>query len=189
MQDHPDIAGGAGPAAGTESSGSSSQAPSGGAQPGESEANTLNRNLNELLQELRVSEVGVQILFAFLLTLPFTQRFSRLGSFERYVYFATLMIAVASSALFIAPAAFHRIVFRHHERAQIVAYASRLLIAGLTLLMLALAGAVLVVNDFLFGSLTGAIACAGVVLFCAVFWYLVPLLVRARHRRAHTIEP
>jgi hypothetical protein len=93
----------------------------------ESETERLQRNLSELLQELRVAEVGVQILFAFLLTLPFSQRFGHLNGLERRVYFVTLLLAAASSALFIAPTAFHRIIFRRKVRPLLVEASSWML--------------------------------------------------------------
>jgi Family of unknown function (DUF6328) len=152
--------------------------------PSEAEAR-LNRNLGELLQELRISEVGVQILFAFLLTLPFTARFGQASRFERDAYFATLIVAVTSSALMISPAAYHRVVFRHHEREHLVRYASRILLAGLALLLVAMGGAVLVVLSFLFGTGPGAIAGAGVAVWCGFFWYVVPVRMRMHHRRMY----
>jgi hypothetical protein len=152
---------------------------------GETEIARLNRNLNELLQELRISEVGVQILFAFLLALPFTSRFVGASQLERDCYFATLMLAAISSALLISPAAYHRIVFRHHEREHLVRYASVILLTGLGLLLFAMAGAVLVVLSFLFNSTAGAIAGAGVALWCGFFWYFIPIRMRLRHKRLY----
>jgi hypothetical protein len=151
----------------------------------------LNRNLNELLQELRISEVGVQILFAFLIALPFTSRFGSVTQAVKDVYVVTLLLAVMSSALMISPAAYHRIVFRHHRRAVLIRYASRVLIVGLAMLSLAMAGAIVVVTSFLFGSLFAALAGGGVALWIALFWYVIPVRTRlqcereeARHRAA-----
>lgn len=143
----------------------------------------LNRNLNELLQELRISEVGVQILFAFLIALPFTARFGAASRAEKDVYVVTLLLAVLSSALMISPAAYHRIIFRHHRRAVLIRYASRVLLAGLSLLALALAGAIVVVTSFLFGSLFAAFAGGGVALWIAFFWYVIPVRTRLQCER------
>jgi hypothetical protein len=155
----------------------------------EPELAKLNRNLNELLQELRISEVGVQILFAFLIALPFTSRFGSVSQAVKDVYVITLLLAVMSSALMISPAAYHRIVFRHHRRAVLIRYASRILLVGLAMLSLAMAGAIVVVTSFLFGSLFAAIAGGAVALWIALFWYVIPVRTRlqcereeARHR-------
>jgi hypothetical protein len=146
----------------------------------ESDSQRLNRNIAEVLQELRVAEVGVQILFAFLLTLPFSQRFTHLNGQERRIYFTTLLLAAGSSALFIAPTAFHRIVFRHNERRRLVKGASWMLLGGLTLLMLAVCGAILLVSDFMFGLSVAGITTAGVAAFYLLFWYVIPIASRIR---------
>src|ERR671932_1269427 len=92
------------------------------------------RNLNELLGELRVALPGVQVLFAFLLTMPFTQRFSKVNAFQEKVYFVTLLCAAAASALLIAPTAHHRIQFRQQDKDHLVLVANRLALAGLAAL-------------------------------------------------------
>jgi hypothetical protein len=146
----------------------------------EPDQHRLNRNVAEVLQELRVAEVGVQILFAFLLTLPFSQRFTHLNGQERRIYFATLLLAAGSSALFIAPTAFHRIVFRHNERRQLVKGASWMLLGGLTLLLFAVCGAILLVSDVMFGLRAAGITTAGVAAFYILFWYVIPIAIRLR---------
>ena len=102
-------------------------------RPDESEKERLDRNLLELLNELRVALPGVQVLFAFLLTVPFTQRFSTLTSTQEKVYYATLLLTTVSTVLLIAPSAHHRINFRQQDKAYIVFLANRLTIAGLAL--------------------------------------------------------
>lgn len=149
----------------------------------ESEAERLDRNWNEILQELRVAETGVQILFAFLLGLAFTQRFTEITSFQRGIYFVTLLLAAAASALLIAPAAFHRIVFRHHEKDQLVMSASRLALGGLVVLGFAMVGAVFLVTDVLFGDVAASVTAAATALWFGFFWYLLPLRARARAGR------
>jgi len=160
-----------------------------GRDDSESEAQRLQRNVAELLQELRVAEVGVQILFAFLLTLPFSQRFTHLNGLERRIYFATLLLAAGSSALFIAPTAFHRIVFRQKERPLLVEGSSWMLLGGLTLLLMSICGAILLVTDFMFGlgAATGAVV--GVAAFYGLFWYGVPVMSRILVRRRSASSP
>jgi hypothetical protein len=145
------------------------------------------RNLAELLQEVRVAQTGVQILFAFLLTLPFAARFTAAAPRDRAVYVVTLLAAAAASVLLIAPAAYHRIVFRQDRKPELVAFASRVATAGTVFLMIAIAGAVFVVMDVV-ADLPAAVAAAAVLLFgCAVLWYLLPL--RQRRREPEGQEP
>jgi hypothetical protein len=155
---------------------------------GESDFARLNRNLNELLQELRISEVGAQILFAFLIGLPFTSGFSHVTKAEKAVYGVTLLLAVLSAALLISPAAYHRIVFRHHRRAELVGYASHILLGALTMLSLAMSGAIVLVTSFLFGSIFAGIAGGGVALWIGFFWYVLPLRVRIRFQREDALH-
>ena len=98
---------------------------------GESESERLTRNLNELLQELRVTQTGVQILTGFLLTLPFSQRFTTLDGTQKAAYLAILSGSVVATGLLIAPVAFHRILFRHGERPWLVRAANRAALTGL----------------------------------------------------------
>jgi hypothetical protein len=114
------------------------------------------------------------------LTLPFSQRFTHLNGQERRIYFTTLLLAAGSSALFIAPTAFHRIVFRHNERRRLVKGASWMLLGGLTLLMFAVCGAILLVSDFMFGLGVAGITTAGVAAFYLLFWYVIPIASRLR---------
>jgi len=146
----------------------------------ESEAERLDRNYSELLQELRVAQTGVQILFAFLLTLPFSQRFGDTTSFQRGVYVATLLLAACAAALLIAPVAFHRLVFRRRQKDDLVRAANRLAIGGLCLLFFAIVGAVLLILDFLLGDLPAFLFSGLVALWCLVFWFVLPLASRER---------
>ena len=111
----------------------------------------LDRNLGELLQELRVALPGVQVLFAFLLAVPFQQNFTKITSFEKTVYFVTLLLTAISAALLIAPSAYHRITFRYQQKSQLVFLANRFAIAGLGFLALAMTGAIMLITDVLFG--------------------------------------
>jgi cation transport ATPase len=120
----------------------------------ETEQERLDRQLNQLLNELRVAMPGVQVLFAFLLTVAFQQRFAEVTDFQRDVYFVTLLAAAAASALFIAPTAYHRLVFREGYKPQLIQMGSRLAVAGIACLAIAMNGAVLLVTDVLFDRTT-----------------------------------
>jgi hypothetical protein len=109
------------------------------------------RQMAELLQELRIALPGVQILFAFLLTVPFAQGFQNVTNFQRDLYFATLLATTASTACLIAPSATHRLRFHQKERAYIIESSNRLLIAGLAFLAIAMVCAVTLITDYLFG--------------------------------------
>jgi hypothetical protein len=141
----------------------------------ETEKERLDRNLVELLQELRVALPGVQVLFAFLLVVPFNQRFAEITAFQRTVYFATLLLATAATACLIAPTAHHRIEFRQQDKKRIVFSATKLAIIGLVLLALAMTGAVLLITDFLYHSDTVAIVAGGVALLFATLWFAWPV--------------
>jgi len=146
----------------------------------ESEKERLDRNLLELLNELRVALPGVQVLFAFLLTVPFTQRFSVLTAAQEKIYYATLACTAISTALLIAPSAHHRINFRQKDKYYIVFLANRLTIAGLAFLALAMAGVMLLITDVLFGLAATVVATAATVLLFALLWYAVPIWRRIR---------
>ncbi|HEY4426587.1 MAG TPA: DUF6328 family protein [Solirubrobacteraceae bacterium] len=147
----------------------------GGTQPGETDQERINRNLNELLGELRVAIPGVQVLFAFLLTVPFSQRFRGVGPFERTVYLVTLLLTATASALLIAPSAYHRIEFRLRDRPHIVEVAHRLTLAGFAFLALAMTGAVLLITRYLFPVTTTIVVVSLVFLMFATLWCLLPL--------------
>jgi hypothetical protein len=134
----------------------------------------------ELLQEVRVAQTGTQILFAFLLGVPFTQRFAEITSFQRTVYYATLLAAAAASAFLIAPTAYHRLLFRQKERAFVIAAANRLTIIGLSFVALSMIGVILLISDLLYSETTTAIVTAAVVGLFLVVWYLIPLIRRIR---------
>ncbi|GGO59133.1 DUF6328 family protein [Streptomyces lasiicapitis] len=135
------------------------------------------RNFGELLQELRIIQTGVQILFAFLLTLAFTARFPTLDTAQRAMYITTLLLAVLAAALFTAPAALHRTLFQRGAKPEIVRVSSRLAGAGMSVLMLALTGSVLLVVDVVLGRVEGVIAGSATLLVCGALWGLLPQLV------------
>ncbi len=147
-----------------------------GAGRHEDEAERLDRNLEELLQELRVALPGVQVLFAFLLVVPFNQRFPTISQFQQSVYFVTLLLATTGAAAFlIAPTVHHRIQFRQQDKERIVMTANRFAIIGMLLLAVAMTGAVLLITDLLYKNTTVAIVTAAVAFMFAVLWYAVPL--------------
>jgi hypothetical protein len=147
------------------------------------------RNFAELLQELRVTQTGVQILFAFLLTLAFTPRFPDLDSVQRATYVTTLLLAVLAAALFTAPAALHRSLFQQNAKPAIVRVSSRLAGVGLAVLMPAFAGSVLLVVDVTLGRTAGVTACAGTLLVCLFLWGLLPKLVGRSGRDGGSSSP
>ncbi|MGK5531878.1 DUF6328 family protein [Streptomyces sp. URMC 129] len=138
------------------------------------------RNFAELLQELRVTQTGVQILFAFLLTLAFTYRFPSLDDVQRTTYVVTLMLAMTATVLFTAPAALHRLLFRRGAKREIVEISSRLATAGLAALGLALAGALMLVVDVAVGRGAGIAIAVWAFLLCCGLWGVLPHVVR-RH--------
>ena len=123
----------------------------------ETEQERLDRQLNQLLNELRVAMPGVQVLFAFLLTVVFQERFAEVTDFQRDVYFVTLLAAAAASALFIAPTAYHRLVFREGYKSQLIQIGNKLAVGGIACLAIAMNGAVLLVTDVLFERTTVAV--------------------------------
>jgi hypothetical protein len=146
----------------------------------ETENERVDRNLQEMLGELRVALPGVQVLFAFLLVVPFNQRFGQVTEFQKDVYFVTLLCTTLSAVCLIAPAAHHRIEFRRQDKERILKAGNRIVIVGLSLLAVAMTGAVLLVTDVLFGTATTAIAAGGVALAFVVIWYAIPLRRVAR---------
>ncbi len=157
----------------------------------ESDDARLDRNLSELLQELRVALPGVQVLFAFLLAVPFQQRFATITAFEKDVYFGTLLCTAISAALLISPSAYHRLTFHLQQKRRLVFLANRLTIAGLAFLALAMTGAIVLITDVLFGPLaTAAFGIAAAAMFVTL-WGVLPLrrrlsLAREEERRGST---
>ncbi|MFL6114417.1 MAG: DUF6328 family protein [Catenulispora sp.] len=144
---------------------------------GESDVQRVDRNFLELLQELRVAQTGVQILFAFLLGLAFTPRFAALSDWQHGVYLATLLCSASAAGLLIAPVSYHRTVFRRQLKDQLVETGHRYAVAGLMMLLLSLVGGVELAASLLLGPWSALLAVAMAGLF-VTFWFLVPL----RHR-------
>ena len=141
----------------------------------------LDRELNELLQELRVTLPGVQVLFAFLFTVPFSQRFGQLTTTQRTSYFIAFLTAAASTALLLAPAAYHRIQWRQHDKERLLQVSTRMALGGLALLTVAMASAAFVVTDVLYDTTWAAVVAGGVVALLTALWFVLPLLSRLRN--------
>lgn len=149
----------------------------------ETELERYDRNLTELMGELRVALPGVQVLFAFLLVAPFNQRFGSVTHFERGLYFATLLCTLLASILLIAPTVLHRLSFGLGEKAYVVQTANRLTLVGLSVFALAMTSAILLVTHYLFGQVTAIITTVIVVVAFALIWYALPLRRRRLRRR------
>jgi hypothetical protein len=148
-------------------------------QTTEDEQERRNRQLNELLQELRVAMPGVQILFAFLLAVPFNQRFGETTEFQRDVYLIVLLCAAVAAAFFIAPTAYHRIMFEQGDKRRLIQLATGLAVLGLGALALAMSGAILLVTDFLFDRTTAWILFAASLALFSGLWFVLGGVRRA----------
>ena len=145
---------------------------------GESNSERINRELIELLNELRVALPGVQVLFAFLLAVPFAQGFAQTNDFQRDLYFGILLATAISSALLIAPSAYHRINFRARDKERMLLTSNSLSIVGLFFLALSIVGTVALIADFIYGPAV-PILCAGVgVVLFAGLWFVLPVVRR-----------
>ncbi len=145
----------------------------------ETEEERDDRNLAELLQELRVAGLGVQVLFGFLLSLPFTTKFSKLSQGQRELYLGSLVLAAVSTALLLGPVAYHRLVFRRHQKEHLVRAANRMAVLGLAAVGLAISAAVLLVSSFVATAVPAALITVFIVCLFGGLWFALPL---ARHR-------
>jgi len=136
------------------------------------------RELAELLQELRVVLPGVQVLFAFLLTVPFAAGFGGVSPLQKDVFFGTLVCTALSTGLLMTPSAHHRLLWRRHAREHRLKVANRLVIAGIALLLPAIAGSLFVITSVTFGSRPAYVVTALIVVFLAYFWFVMPLTHR-----------
>ena len=143
------------------------------------EESRQDRELIELLNELRVALPGVQVLFAFLLVSPFTQQFHRVTDLQKDAYLFALVCTAIGSALLIAPSSYHRIRFRDHDKEQMLKTSNRLAIAGTVFLALAMTASVFLVTDYLFKGPLTAIVTAVVACVFVWFWYALPLSRKA----------
>jgi cation transport ATPase len=139
------------------------------------EQQRLNRQMTELLNELRVAMPGVQVLFAFLLAVPFQQRFQTVNAFQRDVYLFTLLAAAIATAFLVAPSAYHRIAFQEHEKERIIQMGTRQFVCGIVALAVAMTGAVLLVTDVLFQAATTIVVVVCVAAVFAWLWFGIGL--------------
>jgi hypothetical protein len=143
----------------------------------ESAKERRDRELIELLNELRVALPGVQVLFAFLLTIPFTNKFSELNRIDTAVYFMALLLCAIASGFLIAPSAHHRLRFRSGAKEELVLWSNRLAIAGIVALALAIVASVSVVADVLYGERVRISLTIALLILLSVLWFLMPLLL------------
>jgi hypothetical protein len=146
----------------------------------ETPAERSDRNWSEILQELRVAQTGVQLLTAFLLSLPFQQRFASITGNQKAVYLTVVLLSVSATGVLIAPVALHRAVFRRHEKTLLVDKAARLAEAGLALLALAVSGVVLLIFLVTVGPGVGVAAGVATAILLLILWAVLPLRARAR---------
>ena len=149
----------------------------------EDEQERRNRQLDQLLQETRVIMPGVQVLFAFLLAVVFQQRFKQATDFQRDLYLATILATTVSTVCFIAPAAWHRILFQQQDKRHIITVANRFVICGVAFLALAMTLALMLVCDVAFSGTTAAIVPVLAATTFAWFWFAAPFLRRRRDQR------
>jgi hypothetical protein len=140
----------------------------------------LDRNWDELLQELRVTQTGVQILAGFLLTLPFQQRFSDLVDVQRTAYLLSLASAVSATALLVAPVSAHRMLFRQRAKRELVGFADKAARTGLVALAVSIVSATFLIFDVVVGRGTGVAAAVVATLVFVVSWVVLPLVLRSR---------
>lgn len=152
----------------------------------ESHEERINRNWDEMLQELRVTQTGVQILTGFLLTLPFQQRFPELDSVQRTAYLMVLAGAVLAVSLMIAPVSYHRLLFRQGARERLVKAGDRAARAGLVVLAVTISGVLWLVFDVVIGRLASSIAGILALVFFAGLWWLVPTVANQRDTTQET---
>lgn len=152
----------------------------------ESEADRLDRHWQELLQELRVAQTGVQILFAFLLVVAFSGPFQEAGAYTHGVFAATLVVTAMATALLIAPVSVHRLVYRRQLRDELIRVAAKMAMGGLFFMLLAVVGGLLLALDVVLSRTTTLAVVAAVAVWFSVFWYLVPLAVRRRGTNMRT---
>ncbi|GAA2364488.1 DUF6328 family protein [Nonomuraea africana] len=158
------------------------------AEPGESHKERVDRELAELLQGLRVAVTGVQVLFAFLLTVPFQVGFVKVDALGRWLFFISLMAAAFASVCFIAPAAQHRLLFRTGLKEKMLHRANELGVAGAMFLLVAMTSAVALVTETVINNWQAALFAAAVALTGVWFWLLQPLLDLYRSRGSTSAE-
>jgi hypothetical protein len=149
----------------------------------ESDQDKRDRELIELLNELRVALPGVQVLFAFLLIVPFSNGFPRLGSLDRDIFFVAFIATAVSTILLIAPSSFHRIRWRQHDKERMLVISNYLTIAGLLALAVAITSTIFVITDFVFHRTWATVFTTIVAVLFLVFWYGIPIAAAITDRR------
>jgi amino acid permease len=144
----------------------------------ESEKQRWDRNFADLLQELRVAQTGVQILFAFLLTLPFSNGFPRTNDFQQDTYIVALLAAAAATAMIISPVAFHRALFRQGRKPELVRYAHKMATGGLAFMLIAMVSSVLLITDYLLNIWVALVLTGVAAAFFLTFWVALPFARR-----------
>ncbi|MFI7433877.1 DUF6328 family protein [Micromonospora haikouensis] len=144
----------------------------------ETERQRWQRNFADLLQELRVAQTGVQILFAFLLTLPFSNGFTRTSDFQKDVYIVALLSAAAATAMIISPVAFHRALFRQGRKPELVRFAHRMASGGLGFMLVSMVSAVLLITDFVLDRGIAFVLTAVTAVWFLTFWVFLPFARR-----------
>jgi O-antigen/teichoic acid export membrane protein len=158
-------------------------------RPGETPAERDDRNLVDLLQELRVATLGVQVLFGFLLGLPFTLKFSALHPWQHWLYIATIMLSSVSVVLLVAPVAYHRLLFRRHHLGYLIRAANGIAVCGLAAVALAVSCSVLLVTSYVEPGLPAVVLVAVTVAMFAGLWFALPLIRRERIDRREQEHP
>jgi|SRR4051794_17032312 drug/metabolite transporter (DMT)-like permease len=146
----------------------------------------LTRNVSELLQELRVAQGGVQFLFGFLLAVAFTEHYARASGLEQVVHLVAVVFATASVACLTAPAAWHRLLFRHGRRPQILQAANRLTVAGLAFLAISMTATVFLLFEVVAGTAIAIVTTAVFAVLFGALWFVLPLRIRLNGERPPT---
>jgi hypothetical protein len=155
----------------------------------ESAAERLDRNTVELLNELRVAAVGIQVLFAFLLIVPFNTGFKKVSSFDRYEYFVTLICIAIAASMLIAPSIHHRLLFRRRQKQYLVDLGTKLTIIGVAFLTAGLTGIMVLISHVLFGATTAIVVGICAALFVTGLWFGIPLRRRRQLDKFHHTSP
>lgn len=150
----------------------------------ETRAERFDRNTSEMVQELRVGAVGVQVLFAFLLVVPFNAGWKQTTGFDHAVYFLTLICVAIATVLLIAPSIYHRVLFRDHEKPFVIAVGNRLMIIGMAFVAAGMTGIFTLISDFLFGSIAAAVAGCMTAFVVGGVWFWIPIRHRVHTRDA-----
>jgi len=158
-----------------------------GGRPDEPDSERLGRNVTDLLNELRVAGTGIQVMFAFLLVVPFNAGWKRASAFDRWVYFGTLLCIATAAVLLIAPSVHHRLLFRQQQRAYLVRVGTKLAIVAAGFIAVGLTGILILVSNFVFGTVAAVTVGIVAAVVVTALWFALPL--RRRGEAAETFEP